>query len=81
MKEPIYVCPECGSDRLTAEHIQTFMIYTGGHFSHSIKTHDSDASATCLACWWKGERKDLKETHHEPTNDFSRRRRCAQTHP
>ena len=65
VKEPIYVCPECDSDRVTAEHIQTFMVYTGGHFSHSVKTHDSDSSATCLACWWKGERKDLKEANHE----------------
>ena len=65
MKEPIYVCPECDSDRVTAEHIQTFVVYTGGHFSHSVKTHDSDSSATCLACWWKGERKDLKEANHE----------------
>ncbi len=65
MTEPIYVCPECDSDRVTAEHIQTFMVYTGGHFSHSVKTHDSDSSATCLACWWKGERKDLKEANHE----------------
>ena len=65
MTDPIYVCPECDSDRVTAEHIQTFMVYTGGHFSHSVKTHDSDSSATCLACWWKGERKDLKEANHE----------------
>ena len=65
MTEPIYVCPECGSDRVTTEHIQTFMVYTGGHFSHIVKTHDSDSSATCLACWWKGERKDLKEANHE----------------
>ena len=65
MTEPIYVCPECGSDRVTAEHNQTFMVYTGGHFSHIVKTHDSDSSATCFACWWKGERKDLKEANHE----------------
>ena len=32
MTEPIYVCPACGSDRVTAEHIQTFMVYTGGTF-------------------------------------------------
>ena len=30
MTEPIYVCPECDSDRVTTEHIQTFMVYTGG---------------------------------------------------
>ena len=52
MTEPIYVCPACGSDRVTTGHIQTFMVYIGGH-------------ATCLACWWKGERKDLKEVNHD----------------
>ena len=67
--EPIYVCPECDSDRVTAEPIQTFMVYTGGHFSHSVKTHASDSSATCLACWWKGERKDLKEANHDQQNN------------
>lgn len=64
MTEPIYVCPECDSDRVTAEHIQTFMVYTGGTFSHSVKT--SDSSATCLACWWKGERRDLKKKGDTP---------------
>ena len=54
MTEQIYVCPECGSDRVTTGHIQTFMVYIGGHFSHSVKTHGSDSSATCLACWWMG---------------------------
>ena len=28
-------------------------------------THDADSPATCLACSWKGERKDLKEQSHD----------------
>ena len=32
MTEQIYVCPECGSDQVTTEHIQTFMVYTGALF-------------------------------------------------
>ena len=66
MTEPVLTCPECGSDRVTAEHIQTFMVYIGGHFSHIVKTHDSDSPATCLACWWKGERGDLKKEGDTP---------------
>ena len=31
MTEPIYVCPECGSDRVTTEHHQKFMANTGDH--------------------------------------------------
>lgn len=61
MTEPTLICPECGSDRVTTDHIQTFMVNTGEHFCHSVKTHDSNSPASCLACGWKGERKDLKE--------------------
>ena len=44
MTEPVLTCPECGSDRVTTAHIQTFMVNTGEHFCHSVKTHDSDSS-------------------------------------
>ena len=30
MTEPVLTCPECGSDRVTTEHHQMFMVYTGG---------------------------------------------------
>ena len=62
MTEPIYVCPACGSDRVTTEHIKTIMIYTGGHFSHIVKTYDSDSPVTCIDCEWMGERRDLENT-------------------
>ena len=26
---------------------------------------EADLPDTCLACWWKGERKDLKEQSHD----------------
>lgn len=40
-----------------------FMVNTGEHYCHSMKDHDSNSPATCLAsgCDWKGERKDLVE--------------------
>lgn len=52
-------CPECGSDRVTVSHVQLFMVNTGEHFCHSIKTQDSNSPALCLDCQWEGERKDL----------------------
>ena len=59
--DPVYVCPECGSDQVTAEHHQMFMVNTGEHYCHSMKAHDGDSPATCLACRWKGVRSDLVE--------------------
>ena len=44
------------------QHHQMFMVNTSEHYCHSVKTHDADSPATCLACWWKGERKDLSAT-------------------
>lgn len=61
MKEPTYHCPECDSDRVTTEHHQMFMVNTGDHYCHSMKTQDSDSPATCLDCGWNGLRQDLKE--------------------
>jgi len=57
----IYLCPECGSDNVTTEYHQMFMVNTGEHYCHSMKTQDPDSPAACLECDWRGERKDLKE--------------------
>ena len=57
----LLVCPECGSDNVTTEHHQMFMVNTGDHYCHSMKTQDPDSPAKCLECDWIGERKDLKE--------------------
>ena len=65
MTEPLLTCPECGSDRVTTAHVQTFMVNTCEHWCHSVKTHDPNSPATCLDCWWKGERKDLKKVNHD----------------
>lgn len=54
-------CPACGSDRVTAQHIQTFMVNNGEHYCHSVKTHDSNSKSVCLDCDWEGFRGDLKE--------------------
>ena len=60
-KEPVFVCPECDSDKVTTEHRQMFMVNSGDHHCHSMKTQDSDSPATCLDCGWKGQRQQLKE--------------------
>lgn len=55
-------CPKCSSDQVTVSHLQRFMVNTGDHYCHAIKTHDDNSESTCLECYWRGERKDLKET-------------------
>lgn len=59
--EPTLVCPECGSDKVTTEHHQMFMVNTGDHYCHSVKAYDWDSPATCLECRWTGERNQLQE--------------------
>jgi len=59
MDDTLITCPECGSDQVTTEHHQKFMVNTMEHYNHSMKTQDSDSPATCLSCDWKGQRKDL----------------------
>ena len=72
MSEPTYTCPECGSDRVATEHHQMFMVNSGDHYCHSMKTQDGDSPATCLACRWTVERhqlvqtEDNKEQPHDP---------------
>lgn len=59
--EKTYVCPECGSEEVTATAEQMFMVNTGDHYCHSVKSHDYDAKAKCLSCDWKGQRGELVE--------------------
>lgn len=66
MTEPIYVCPECDSDRVTTEHHQMFMVNTGDHYCHSMKPQDADSPATCIDCEWMGKRRDLKKKVDTP---------------
>lgn len=61
MTQTLCICPECGSTEVTTEHHQMFMVNSGDHYCHSMKTQDGDSPATCLGCRWKGERKDLIE--------------------
>ena len=65
MSEPTYTCPECGSDRVTTAHVQTFMVNTGEHYCHTVKPQDAASPAACLACRWEGERIDLKGANHD----------------
>ena len=52
-------CPECGSENVTVDAVQTFMVNTGEHYCHSVKTQDEDATSHCLDCGWRGERRNL----------------------
>ena len=61
------VCPECGSDQVTVTAEQSFMVNTGEHYCHSVKTHDDEAKARCLACQWTGHRGALVE-RSKPAN-------------
>lgn len=61
MTQTLFICPECGSTEVATEHHQMFMVNSGDHYCHSMKTQDSGSPATCLDCRWTGERKDLIE--------------------
>lgn len=65
----LYTCPECGSDQVTVAHVQLFMANTGDHYCHSVETHDSDAPAYCITCYWRGERRHLTYTNENQNND------------
>ena len=53
-------CPECHSEEVALTAEQKFMANTGEHYCHSVKTQDSDAKATCLACRWEGRHDQLE---------------------
>ena len=59
-EEDLLVCPECGSQEVAVTAEQMFMVNTGDHYCHSIKTYDGNAKATCLTCRWVGRRDQLK---------------------
>lgn len=59
--ETLLRCPECDSPEVTVTAEQAFMVNTGEHFCHSVKTHDANATAKCLDCDWVGQRSQLKE--------------------
>ena len=62
------ICPECGSDQVTVTAEQSFMVNTGEHYCHSVKTHDPDAKARCLSCQWQGERRALAAATKKATS-------------
>jgi hypothetical protein len=55
----ILTCPECGNRQVAVTAEQMFMVNTGEHYCHSVKPQDADAKATCLACFWTGQRSEL----------------------
>jgi transcription elongation factor Elf1 len=54
-----FMCPACGSYKVTVTAEQMFMVNTGEHYCHSVKTQDADAKASCLSCSWSGQRMNL----------------------
>ena len=60
MTEQTYICPQCGTEDVTVSHLQRFMVNTGEHYCHSVKTQDPDSEATCLGCSWIGRRDELQ---------------------
>lgn len=63
--ERLFRCPECGSHEVTTSHLQRFMVNTGDHYCHSVKTQDADSEATCLGCEWVGRRDQLTQEEIE----------------
>ena len=59
MKDELFKCPQCGSLEVTVTHEQKFMVNSGEHYCHSVKTQDADSTATCLDCQWTGRRDQL----------------------
>lgn len=55
-----FVCPECGSDRVTVEARTKYMANGLDHWCHTVKVQDSNALADCLECEWSGINSDLK---------------------
>lgn len=59
MKDPLLVCPECGTDEVVVYEEHAIMVNTLDHYCHSVKAHDSDAKVRCLHCDWTGHREQL----------------------
>jgi hypothetical protein len=55
----ILECPECSSQEVAVTAEQMFMVNTGDHYCHSVKTQDEYAKATCIKCEWIGRRDQL----------------------
>lgn len=59
MEDLQFKCPKCDSQKIAVTAEQMFMVNTGDHYCHSVKTHDADAKSTCLDCHWAGTRSQL----------------------
>lgn len=64
-KEPVFVCPACGSEEVIVRAVTSYMVNSGEFYCHTIKTHDSGAKTGCLKCYWEGELSDLPTTIQE----------------
>lgn len=55
----IHLCPNCYSDKVYTQHHQSFMLNSGEHYVHAMKTHDTNSPAGCIECKWNGIKEDL----------------------
>jgi hypothetical protein len=63
-------CPQCNSDMVTVEWITEYMVNSGDHYCHIMKTHDPDTRAHCLSCGWNGYRMNLvTDGEYDNTNN------------
>lgn len=62
----LLTCPACGSEKVTLRAETSYMANTGDFFCHSVKTHDSDATSTCLDCDWIGKHFQLNGYGEQP---------------
>ena len=69
MKNTELACPNCESDEVAVTAEQMFMVNSGEHYCHSVKTHDDDANVTCLSCDWIGRRDQLTPPNTSSTAD------------
>lgn len=59
------VCPNCGSDKATAQHVQVFMVNTGEHYCHATKTQDPYSESECHGCSWIGTVAELNGDYED----------------
>jgi hypothetical protein len=54
---------------VTVTEETTWMVNTGEHYCHSVKTQDPDAKTTCLTCGWDGRRDQLSTQAERENTD------------
>lgn len=64
----LHKCPFCFGGNVYSSHHQDFMLNTGEHHNHSMKTHDANSPSGCTDCGWRGIKSET-EFDSQHTND------------